>query len=96
MLISFLIGFAIGCVLGAVIDLFIAVYEYLSKSVARKKIQEQLINEKLGQMKVELKKWDRDVGDVIIVKAYNTTGEHIANVTMAYTQDTSLCVGQNF
>ena len=95
MLISFLVGFAIGCVIGAIIDLFIAVHEYLSPSVARRKTQEQLSNN-LGQLQVVRKRFDREYGDVIDLKAYNSTGEHIANVIMAYDQNTSLYVGQRF
>lgn len=96
MIISFLVGFGIGMLIGAVIDMVIDVYsEYLTSSKA-KELATEKTNKKITKIIVSNIKKDRDVGEVIDVKAFDEDNNHVANITFNAQQGSSLIVNNSY
>lgn len=91
MIISFLVGFGIGLIIGAVIDICIDVYNDYLTSTKAKELARQKTNKNITKLVVGSIRKDREIGEVIDVKAFDDENNHVANITYNAQKGSSLC-----
>lgn len=91
MIISFLVGFGIGLIIGAVIDICIDVYNDYLTSTKAKELARQKTNKNITKLVVGSIRKDREIGEVIDVKAFDNENNHVANITYNAQKGSSLC-----